>query len=466
MAYIHFTDEQKQRAASVNLEEFLRLQGERLITSGHEKRLDSDHSVTVRGNRWYDHATQEGGGPVSFARRRYNLSYPEAVTMLLNGESSAMLVQTELAQRENKRFELPNKHSDMRRVYAYLMNRRFIAREIIAEFARNGLLYESSERLRDGSKEFHNAVFVGFDEDGEARHAHKHGLYSEGKAYKGNVLSSTPAYSFHYNGNSERLFVFEAPIDLLSFVTLYQRDWKQYSYVALCGVSEHAMLKQLELNPRLRNVTLCLDDDTAGIEATARLSGILRKQGYGDISVLQPRYKDWNEDLKAQNGFAALPAEEHPQLELCGEVFRRIASLCGQLPQSVNAVDKLPGLLETFSRRPTPELAEDIAVLALSAAVREYRQLGQNTTPGELAERLRYAFVPHSNRSVRVENIAMSVNKALASTNAVGIRSETQKREQAQAWLDAVQFCAGYLVQSQAEEMSAKQANTHPQMQL
>jgi hypothetical protein len=226
LAYIHFTDEQKHCAANVNLEEFLRLQGERLITSGHEKRLDSDHSVTVRGNRWYDHATQEGGGPVSFARRRYNLSYPEAVTMLLNGESGAALVRTELSQKEEKSFKLPNKHSDMRRVYAYLMNRRFIAREVIAEFARNGLLYESSERSRDGSKEFHNAVFVGFDERGIARHAHKRGLYSEGKAYKGNVLDSAPAYSFHYNGSGERLFVFEAPIDLLSFITLYQRDWK------------------------------------------------------------------------------------------------------------------------------------------------------------------------------------------------------------------------------------------------
>ena len=84
--YIHFTDEQKQRAASVDLEEFLRCRGEKLLTSGREKRLARDHSVTIRGNEWYDHAEERGGHAVSFVQRFYHLSYPEAVTMLLGGE--------------------------------------------------------------------------------------------------------------------------------------------------------------------------------------------------------------------------------------------------------------------------------------------------------------------------------------------------------------------------------------------
>lgn len=78
--YIHFTEDQKLRAASVDLEEFLRSRGEGLIRSGRDKRLKSDHSVTVNGNEWYDHATQKGGGPISFVQTFYGLSYPEAVT--------------------------------------------------------------------------------------------------------------------------------------------------------------------------------------------------------------------------------------------------------------------------------------------------------------------------------------------------------------------------------------------------
>ncbi len=72
--YIHFTEEQKLRAGSVYLEEVLRCRGEKLIASGREKRLASDHSITVRGKEWYDHASEKGGGPVSFVQTFYGLS--------------------------------------------------------------------------------------------------------------------------------------------------------------------------------------------------------------------------------------------------------------------------------------------------------------------------------------------------------------------------------------------------------
>lgn len=86
MPYIEFTDSQKQRAAAVDLEAFLLSRGEHLLREGRESRLASDHSVTVRGNEWFDHATKEGGGPVTFVQKFYGLSYPEAMSCLLNGE--------------------------------------------------------------------------------------------------------------------------------------------------------------------------------------------------------------------------------------------------------------------------------------------------------------------------------------------------------------------------------------------
>ena len=84
--YIEFTPEQKERAATVDLEEFLLRQGEKLIKSGREKRLASDHSITVRGCEWFDHASNEGGRAVSFIQKYYGKSYIEAMSMLL-GES-------------------------------------------------------------------------------------------------------------------------------------------------------------------------------------------------------------------------------------------------------------------------------------------------------------------------------------------------------------------------------------------
>ena len=85
MPYIHFTDQQKEQAAGVDLAAFLMSRGEKLIRSGRDMRLERDHSVTIRDNSWYDHAEEKGGGPISFVRRFYDLNYPDAVNLLLGG---------------------------------------------------------------------------------------------------------------------------------------------------------------------------------------------------------------------------------------------------------------------------------------------------------------------------------------------------------------------------------------------
>ena len=45
-----YTQEQIDRANQVNLEQFLRSQGEKLIKSGHEYRWERYDSLTVKGN--------------------------------------------------------------------------------------------------------------------------------------------------------------------------------------------------------------------------------------------------------------------------------------------------------------------------------------------------------------------------------------------------------------------------------
>lgn len=136
--------------------------------------------------------------------------------------------------------------------------------DVLDVFTKRGMIYESCEKSRDGTKEYHNAVFVGSDEYGAARHAHKRGLYTQGNSFRRNVEGGDPRCSFHWFGNSGRLYVFEAPIDLLAFLTLYPEAWREHSYVALCGTSEQAMLWMLEKDPRIQRVVLCLDHDAAG----------------------------------------------------------------------------------------------------------------------------------------------------------------------------------------------------------
>lgn len=245
MPYIHFTEEQKRLAASVDLVEFLRQRGEKLLPSGHEKRLDSDHSITVRGNEWYDHAAEKGGGPISFAQTFYHLSYPDAVTLLLGGSVAGACSPTEKqAEVEKKQFELPPANHTMRRVYAYLLKKRHIQRDVLNAFVHAGLIYEDEK--------YHNAVFVGKDEHGVACHAHKRSTHDTGKTFRISVEGSDPRCSFHWTGASDRLYVFEGPIDLLSYITLHPEDWRKHNYVACCGTSSLPVLWMLEHNPVLR----------------------------------------------------------------------------------------------------------------------------------------------------------------------------------------------------------------------
>lgn len=300
MPYIHFTEDQKLRANSVDLVEFLRRQGEKLISSGQDKRLTSDHSITVHGNEWYDHAAERGGHAISFVQNFYGLTYPEAVTRLLNGEQGEVYIPAEKKEKEPpKEFALPPSNQAMRRVYAYLLQQRHISREVLSAFAQKGLIYESRELSIDQTKVYHNAVFVGFDEHGVPRHGHKRGLYTMGQSYRGNIEGSDPRHSFHYLGGDDTLYVFEAPIDLLSYISLFPEGWQAHNYMACCGTSSIPVLEMLRQLPQLRQVYLCLDNDAAGHAASVRMAALLEEHGLNAVRLV-PQQKDWNDDLKAE----------------------------------------------------------------------------------------------------------------------------------------------------------------------
>lgn len=102
-------------------------------------------------------------------------------------------------------------------------------------------------------------------------------------------------YSFHYVGTDRSLYVFEAPIDMLSFITLYPENWQRHSYVACCGTSIQPVLQMLEQVPQLDTVLLCLDNDEAGHQASRRMQNQLEVRY--SVERLIPENKDWNDDL-------------------------------------------------------------------------------------------------------------------------------------------------------------------------
>lgn len=312
MPYIPFTEEEKMTANSVDLSDFLRVRGEKLERAGREYKLiysdgsGKHDSITIRGSTWFDHKNQTGGGAIKFMQYHYGMDFPTAVQELLGQRvtslSSVPLKSTNQSEKQ-KDFRLPEANDNMHRVFAYLIKQRFIAPEVITHFAKRKLLYED--------KEHHNAVFVGVDENGVPRQAHKRGTATFGKSFRQTVEGSDTKYSFAHFGESKKLFVFEAPIDMMSYLTLHPENWQEHSYIAMNGVYENAVLTALKGHSNLSEIVICTDNDVGGIDAADRLSDILEEKGYADIKRLVPEFKDWNECLKAQNDVEPLPAVPH-----------------------------------------------------------------------------------------------------------------------------------------------------------
>lgn len=287
MQYVPFTQAQREQARQTDLAAFLQSRGEVMRRSGSEYEWrDGAQKVTIRGNLWFNQYERVGGDAVDFVRRYYGMDYPGAVAYLL-GKGDAFLHTTLAVPRQTKAFALPKANENMRRVYAYLVNRRGVDREVVRTFAARQMIYESEQ--------YHNVVFVGMDPDGMPRHASLRGT-GMNSTFKGNVPGSVPEYSFHWSGTGEYLYLFEAPIDLLSFLSMERGDWQQNNYAACCGVADRVLFQMLRDNPGIQTVVLCLDNDEVGQAADLRIAEKLKAQGI-QTQVLIPIRKDWNEDL-------------------------------------------------------------------------------------------------------------------------------------------------------------------------
>ena len=358
--YIPFSEQDRLMASKVDLVSFLQLRGEKLERVGKEYKLiyiDSTgkhDSITVCGNRWYDHKNQVGGGPIKFLREHYGMPYQEAMLELLGGERSAALEIISAKDKNNitpkKEFKLPDANDDMRRVFAYLTKQRFIASDVISFFAHQHKIYED--------REHHNVVFVGTDENDVPKQASLRSTISFGNAFRITVSGSDTKYSFSHFGESGKLFVFEAPIDMLSFITLYQKGWKDHSYIAMNGVYESAALEALKCHLNLNEIVLCTDNDVGGIDAAERLRDILCENGYNKIFRLTPQFKDWNEILKEMNGLKPIPAAAHLRKELFLENISQLEFT------SINLSRVTDGLIAASNRNKYA----DISNIALSAS--------------------------------------------------------------------------------------------------
>lgn len=270
-----YTQAQIDKANAVDLEKFLRAQGETLVRSGKEYRWKAHDSLTVCGNKWFRHSQSKGGFPVDFVMEFYGKSFPEAVQML-TGEPGEVQPEADPAP------------------------------SLVNFFIAAGDIYEDSSH--------HNVVFVGRDADGHPRYASSRGINEK---FRQDAAGAEKAFGFAHRGTDKQLLVFEAPIDLLSFIELFPKNWQQHNYLSLGGVSGKALRQFLSERPDVERVFLCLDSDKAGEDACKRLAALLPDTV--SVTRIQPCMKDWNDvlvhraEIPNRNYFKSIVLKEPPK---------------------------------------------------------------------------------------------------------------------------------------------------------
>ena len=276
-----YTQAQIDKANAVDLEKFLRAQGETLVRSGKEYRWKAHDSLTVCGNKWFRHSQSKGGLPVDFVMEFYGKSFPEAVQML-TGEPGE--VQPEADPAPSPAFRLPLRNVTNANILNYLTQERKLSPSLVNFFIVAGDIYEDAA--------YHNVVFVGRDADGHPRYASSRGIREK---FRQDAAGAEKAFGFAHRGTDKQLLVFEAPIDLLPFIELFPKNWQQHNYLSLGGVSGKALQQFLSERPDVERVFLCLDADKAGEDACKRLAALLPDTV--SVTRIQPCMKDWNDVL-------------------------------------------------------------------------------------------------------------------------------------------------------------------------
>lgn len=180
--------------------------------------------------------------------------------------------------------------------------------------------YVDNILLKDNTKIFKNNLVVstGKNAQGEISYA-AFRIASTNYRFRGEVAGSDKASGFliESEGMNDCVYVFESFIDAMSHANLYnikygnKDTWKLHNRLALGGTADTALMELLKRKPNIRNICLCLDNDSAGHTAAKEIAGKLRSMGYVNIYERYSNEKDYNDELKKVKSIINEQAEEN-----------------------------------------------------------------------------------------------------------------------------------------------------------
>lgn len=292
------TDEQKERAAYVNLPQFLMAHSFDLKKVGREYVWKDHDSLHIKDNgpgergQWFRFRENKGGDNIGFLREYMDMSFIDAVEAL-TGEhidrtyTPSRTYESKPVQQTARELSLAEADNS-RRVFAYLCKTRGLDYDMLSALVKKGTI---SQEEKTG-----NVLFKYFGTDGKVIGAEKVGTSTEHK-FKGIATGLAGGHDFEVvRGTGEKAFFFESAIDMLSYLQMHDQELDNCRLVSMMGVKPNIVLDtMLRHNISPENVFLCSDNDTAGNDFAQRL-----QEQYPDMKrVITPdTYKDWNDMLR------------------------------------------------------------------------------------------------------------------------------------------------------------------------
>ncbi len=183
-------------------QELVRVSGNTFCTREHD-------SLKISNGKWHWFSREVGGKTaLDYLIKVKGYGFVEAVETILGRAAVKPPVFYRQKVTEAREMLMPPLNDNTNTVERYLKGRG-IHPVIIDYCLKNKLLFES--------RDYHNAVFMGYDPAGKARYGCVRGTVG---IYKGDLSGSDKHYSFSIPGKSDTVHLFESAIDLMSFATL------------------------------------------------------------------------------------------------------------------------------------------------------------------------------------------------------------------------------------------------------
>lgn len=303
-----FTQEELGKVFDTNLISYAISQGFDVVKSDRK-------SFSVKGlgglflfsHGFHHFSSNESGNIIDFCRQYQGLNFKEAVENILQIKAYEHTnTKYDFKPQPKQKMLLPKKADNSDLVKKYLTNERNLDSEIVEKLIEQGKIFQTTTENK--GTVYANCAFAAFDEKNEAMYCALRGIKG---AFRQDILNSDKTYGFEMKGESSRVFVFEAPIDAISHATLCKLnnyDYLKDSRISVGGLSDKALIRFLQNNPKIKSIVFCFDNDIDGKDHNAqphnhgqifadKCAVKFSELGY-KTKIQTPKNKDFNLDLQ------------------------------------------------------------------------------------------------------------------------------------------------------------------------